>query len=99
LVQTEVKIWVELIAVLSIPLAVGFLILHRIKRKLSTGVRAIQFLAVATLPPTIIVLAFEGILEKSAVGALLGALIGYLFSNIGEYDRSRSRRTRTDDAP
>jgi hypothetical protein len=61
------------------------------------GVRAIQFLAAVTLPPTIVILALEGILEKSAVGAILGAFIGYLFSHIGEYDRRRRRRQIDDD--
>ncbi len=98
MIQPEwAKVWVELIAASSIPLAIGFIIFHRIKRGMGMGVRAIQFLALATIPQAIIILALEGILEKSAVGALLGALVGYLFSNIGEYDRSRSRRT--DDAP
>jgi len=85
----DMKVWVELIAAAAIPISIIAVIAHRISTKKGMGVRSIQFLAMAILPAVILVLAVEGILEKSAVGALLGTLAGYLFGNIGKYDESK----------
>lgn len=82
-----VREWVELIAATTIPVAVLGLIVNRICSAKGIGVRAIQFLAVATFIPTILILALEGILDGSTVSALVGAFVGYLFSNIAEFDR------------
>jgi hypothetical protein len=68
---SDAKFWVEIIAALAIPGAVGFVVWHRIKTEMGMGVRAIQFLGLAIVPPLIIILALEGILERSAVGALV----------------------------
>ena len=86
----DTKSWIEIIAVLSIPLGMCLMIYHRVKQKMGIGVRAIQFLTVAIVTPLILILALEGILERSAVGALIGAIIGYLLSNIGEYDKRKA---------
>ena len=53
------------------------------------GVRAIQFVALITISNMVIILALEEILEKSAVGALVGALAGYFFSNISKFDEGK----------
>ncbi len=87
----EPKFWIELAAIVAVPIAVLAVVTHRVKTSKGMGVRSIQFLAISILPAVVLVLALEGILEKSAVGALLGTLIGYLFGNIGEYDRSKYR--------
>jgi hypothetical protein len=86
------KIWIELIASASIPIAVVAVIIHRIERQLGIGVRAIQYMALAIIVPLVLILALEGILERSAVGALIGALVGYLFSNIGKYDERKASK-------
>jgi hypothetical protein len=44
--------------------------------------RALQFLGVTMLPGLIVVLALEEILEKSAIGVLVGGFMGYILSNI-----------------
>lgn len=85
----EPKFWIELGAVLAVPISVVAVITHRTMTSKGMGVRAIQFLAISIIPAVVPVLALEGILEKSAVGALLGGLIGYLFGNIGKYDESK----------
>ncbi len=70
------------------PIAICVILYHRVKLKMGLGVRSLQFLAVAVVPPLILILALEAILKKGAIAAVIGALIGYLLSNIGEYDRS-----------
>ena len=82
-----IRDWVELIAAGSIPLAVFAVFINRWHSGKSLGVRAIQMLAVAMFMPTIIVLSMEKALDGSAIAALIGAVVGYLFANISEYDR------------
>jgi hypothetical protein len=84
--------WVELIAVGTIPLSVIVLFLNRWIKGYGLGVRASQFLAVATFPPIIIVLAMERIIDGSTVAALVGAFLGYLFSNISDFNRKRAEK-------
>ena len=52
------------------------------------GVRAVQFLGVAMLLPAVTLLAMEHLISGEVVATLLGAFIGYLFSNIGDFDKS-----------
>jgi hypothetical protein len=96
----EAKSWVEIIAAATIPISIIAITLLRAKTSENgpkgIGVRAIQFVGISIIPPLILILALEGILEKSAVGALVGALAGYLFANIGEFDKKRGRNTAPD---
>ena len=83
----EAKLWIEIIAAAAIPVAVAGAVLERVTIKRGIGVRTIQFIGISTISPLVLILGLEGILEKSAIAALLGALAGYLFSNIGQYDK------------
>ncbi len=90
--------YVELVSAFAIPIAVVAVAVERMINKKGLGVRAIQFLGIATLIPAILVLALEGILEGSAVGAIIGALVGYLFSQISKYDdKARPKAERPGD--
>lgn len=84
----DTKSIIEIICASTIPFVVLAIIAHRIWCDMGIGVRAIQFVALVTIACLILILALEGILEKSAVGALVGALVGYFFSNIGKYDEN-----------
>ena len=53
------------------------------------GIRLIQFLAVGLLIPSIVILALEGFLDKSVLGTLLGTIIGYVLSNIGDESKAK----------
>ena len=46
------------------------------------GVRFIQILAVIMIPPTILILALEGMLKGEGIGTALGVLMGYTLSGI-----------------
>ena len=82
-----VRDWVELLAIGTIPLTVVGLFINRWVSGRGLGVRVIQLLAAATFGPTVIVLALERVIDGSTVAALMGAFVGYLFSNIAEFDR------------
>jgi hypothetical protein len=79
--------WVKLIAAGSVPLTVLALIVNRIWTGKGIGVRVIQFLAVAAFASIIVIVALEKVIDGSAVAALIGTLVGYLFANIAEFDR------------
>lgn len=77
-----VKAMIEMVAALTMPIAIFAIIRHRVDTERGTSARAIQFLAVATVIPLILILSLEGVLEKDMVGVLMGSLIGALLSNI-----------------
>jgi xanthine/uracil permease len=79
-----VKEVIELVAVGIMPFGLASIIYERIKHGKSIGVRVIQFLSVAFVVPTILILALEGILSTESVAALLGTIIGYILSGIEE---------------
>jgi hypothetical protein len=81
------KSWIELIAAATIPITIIAVIWQRVKGDFGLSVRSIQFLGLPILLVVVLILSLEGILERSAVGALVGALVGYLFSSISETDR------------
>jgi len=83
--------YTELIAVLTIPFGLLAILTERMITKKGIGVRAVQFAAVATFAPLVLVLAIRGIIDGNAVAALVGAFVGYLFSNIADFDRRPSR--------
>jgi hypothetical protein len=77
------RFWIEIIAALTIPIAIAAVMYQRHRDSGAIGVRTIQMLAIAVLAPLILILGLEKVLEPSAVGALIGALLGYLLSGIG----------------
>ena len=86
---------VELIAAVMMALGLGAIIAQRIIAKKSFGARTIQMSAVVLLIPVILILGLEKILAAETLGTLIGGLIGYLLSGIGEYQPS-SRSDSTD---
>lgn len=90
------KDWIELVAVLTMPICIISLLAYRYKAEKGLSVRALQFLALGLITPLILILALEGILEKGAAGALLGSLLGYFFSQIGKYDERKAGQPKED---
>ena len=89
---------IELIAAVTIPVTLLAIMGERIWSKKGIGVRTIQFAAVTTFVPLILILALERILDGNVVSALVGAFVGYLFSNIGDFERARNRDGPSDSA-
>lgn len=78
------RFWIEIIAALTIPIAIGAVMYQRIQGSGGAlGLRTLQVLAISVLAPLVLILGLEKVLEPSAVGALVGALLGYLLSGIG----------------
>ena len=73
---------VELIAAFMMPAGVGLVFWEAKSSGRGLGAWAIQYTAVVILGPLIIIMALEKVLEANIIGALLGAMFGYLLTGI-----------------
>lgn len=89
------KIILSYILASAIPLAVTGVLLQRLIEGRGIGVRAIQFVAATSISPIIAILALSNIIDGHTVSALFGALIGYLFANIGDFDNKDKCKYKT----
>ena len=89
-------VFIEIICALCILTAIAGTIWHRIKKNAGIGVRCIQFIAVTTITPAVIILALEKIIDGGVVAALFGALLGYLFVNISNFDKDKEEDKEED---
>ena len=80
--MNEARFWVEIIAAATIPLCILSVVWQRISTQKGLGSSALRFLALGVIVPTTLVLGLEKVLEAGAVGSILGAVVGYLFSSI-----------------
>jgi hypothetical protein len=71
--------------------------IHRFKTGMGLGARAIQFIAVVLIVPSIVILSLEKVLSPETTATLFGAITGYLLSGIGEYKPPLSSK-KTDTA-
>lgn len=74
---------IDIAMVTVMTLALVGVFIDRFRTQRGFGLRIIQFLAVAFLIPAIILLALHDALSPETVGALVGAVIGYVLSGIG----------------
>lgn len=87
--------WVDGGLIVIMAIGVVGLIVTRIKRDSGIGSRAIQFVGVCLVIPSVVILALEDKVSKENVGTILGAVIGYVLAGIGESsDRTRRRRDK-----
>lgn len=80
------KDWIEIGMLALMAGGLGGLIMNRLKLGKGIGVRAIQFLAVAFLLPSIVILALEDKMEAPLLGTLFGTVTGYVLSGISKED-------------
>jgi hypothetical protein len=84
-----VKSIVELVAVAMWPVGIGAIFWQRwVSGKGGIGARIIQLAAVIMLFPAIIILGLEKILDGASLGTLIGGVVGYVLSGVGEYQPS-----------
>lgn len=96
-----IRDYVELSAMGVMGLVVIGLFVERLVSGRGMGARVIQFLAVGLIVPTILVLALEEKLDKATTATIIGALVGYLLSGIGDWRKtdgggSRKASVQTD---
>ena len=88
--MSEAATWIEIAAAAVMVLGVAGLGINRFHVKRGYGVRAIQFAGVVILPPIILILALEGILQGSSVEVLVGALVGFFFNELTKREKKVS---------
>lgn len=69
---------------------------HRIRLEFGIGNRAIQFVGMCLVVPTVLILGLEDKISKENMGTILGAVIGYILSGIGGSDQKKPK-DKTDD--
>lgn len=79
---------VQLASAAVFPLTVVAVIINRLASGKGIGVRVVQFTAAAMVIPGVVILATGGYIGGETSAALIGAFIGYLFANIGNFDKS-----------
>jgi hypothetical protein len=88
----NVKDCIELTAVAMWPLGFGAIIFERLMSgKYGLGARIIQLCAVVMLFPAILILGLERILDAATIGTLIGGLVGYVLSGVGDYQASTDK--------
>ena len=85
--------YIELGAMLIMALVVIGIFLERLISGRGLGARVIQFLAVGLIVPIILILALEEKLAPETTATIIGALIGYLLSGIGNWKSSEESNT------
>ncbi|WP_374763393.1 hypothetical protein [Yunchengibacter salinarum] len=79
---------VQLASATVFPLVVVAVIINRLSSGKGIGVRVVQFTAAAMVIPGVVILATGGFIGGETSAALIGAFIGYLFANIGNFEKS-----------
>lgn len=74
-------------AIFAVPVLV---VLQRLFAGKGIGVRSIQFVAVATVVPAVVILAMQGLMQGETVAAILAGLVGYLLGNVSKFDDRES---------
>jgi hypothetical protein len=78
----------SMIALMALGIIAVFANRWRVKNKdwnyVGFSIRSIQFLAVTFVIPTIVILALSGQLDKPTLGTLLGTVVGYVLSGLGD---------------
>ncbi len=85
---------VQLLCASVFPLAIVAVIINRLRTRGGIGVRVIQFTAASMTLPSILLLAMGDYIGAETSAALIGAFIGYLFANIGNFDSRQPPREK-----
>ncbi|GAA4453929.1 hypothetical protein [Rurimicrobium arvi] len=89
------KSTIEIIMAVAMAGSIALLFYRSIKLKKGIGARIIQFACVLLIIPGLIILGLEDILHGETIATIIGGLIGYTLSGIGDYDK-RKKGEETD---
>lgn len=64
---------------------------HRIKMEFGIGDRAIQLVGLCLIIPAVLILSLESKIQGETLGTILGAIIGYALSGIGNPDQRKKK--------
>ncbi len=84
------KEFIEISMAIIMAISILGIFIRSLIQKKGIGARAIQFVCICFLIPSIIILSIEGILKGETVATLIGGLAGYVLSGISNYDSNKS---------
>ena len=88
--------WVDGGLIVLMAIAIVGTLYHRLKMEFGIGDRAIQFVGLCLVVPTVLMLGLEDKVSKENMGTILGAIIGYTLSGISGGERKAKRQSETD---
>lgn len=80
------RIWIEMVGVLVMVVGLIGILVIRFRLKKGIGRRAIQAMTVVLLAPAILILGLENVLTSETIAAIVGGMVGYVFSGVGAKD-------------
>jgi len=75
--------WLDGLLIVVMLVGIVGTLVHRIHGGYGIGDRAIQFVGICLVIPTVLILGLEDKISKENMGTILGAIIGYILSGIG----------------
>jgi hypothetical protein len=91
--------WLDVLLVLIMAGGIAGVLYHRIHLEFGIGTRAIQFVGICLLVPTVLILGLEDKISKENMGTVLGAIIGYVLSGIGGTEPKSKSGKGSNNAP
>lgn len=85
---------VQVVLAATMPVVVVGVIIERLVSGRGMGARMIQFLAVGLLIPATAILSLQKMIDGGATAAIIGSMIGYLLSGIGNYEPGRPKEKK-----
>jgi hypothetical protein len=73
--------YIELMLAATVPIAIVAFVGYRALTKKGMGISATRALAFTTMTPIVAILLLRHALDSGTVGAIYGAMVGFLFSN------------------
>jgi hypothetical protein len=64
---------------------------HRVKMEFGIGDRAIQLVGLCLIIPGVMILGLESKIQGETLGTILGAIVGYALSGIGNPDQRKKK--------
>lgn len=79
--SVDAKSIIEVIAALTVPITIVSVVWHRVKSEMGMGYRALQYLAIGVVLPVVLILGLEGVIDGNGISAIVGGIVGYLFTS------------------
>ena len=88
---------IEIIMAILMVVSVVLIFIERYRKGSGLGARTIQTICIALIIPAIVILSIEKVLVGETVATIIGGLVGYVLSSVGNYESKPKTKTQNDD--